>query len=438
CSRVFSGDIYGDHAVSCAGIIGIKHHHNVVRDTLVDICFRSGISSGKEVDIGLDRRRDNKLRLPICFFTFGMEFLPGFFWRPTLVRIKCCCWLQRGLWVLLVFVSRLVVVYPCWLYRICGFGFGSEKLCFSDRGVVGKVLGQFQVPYLGDHFGSYLVCDVIDPPLLQQQRQQQQQHPTKKELKAKHPCKSAPSLLDTPIDHHHLITSETVVLDMIKSFPRSTSCGRDGLCAKHLVDCLRKCPMILGEYIASALLTPLVKPGGGIRPIDFGVGVPRGGEAILYAVNRLVEDRGDDLSLSMLLVDFQNAFNLIDRTVMLDEAWYLDDGTIVGDTLAVGKVLELIKEDGLRCGLHLNIDKTELFWPKEDHRSRLEGVSSPNISRPLHGVKLLGGPVSVDHEFSSALVIKRVLASFITSQTRNLGLSLICCIRPVEFNGLGN
>ncbi|GKC42583.1 kinase-like domain, phloem protein 2-like protein [Tanacetum coccineum] len=62
CSRVFAGDIYGDHAVSCAGIIGIKHRHNVVRDTLVDICFRSGISAGKEVDIGLDGGCDKKLR----------------------------------------------------------------------------------------------------------------------------------------------------------------------------------------------------------------------------------------------------------------------------------------------------------------------------------------------------------------------------------------
>nr|GEV71181.1 putative exostosin-like protein [Tanacetum cinerariifolium] len=62
CSRVFAGDIYGDHAVSCAGIIGIKHRHNVVRDTLVDICFRAGISAGKEVDIGLDGGNDKKLR----------------------------------------------------------------------------------------------------------------------------------------------------------------------------------------------------------------------------------------------------------------------------------------------------------------------------------------------------------------------------------------
>ncbi|GKD13832.1 hypothetical protein Tco_1198239, partial [Tanacetum coccineum] len=43
---------YEDHAVSCAGIVGIKHRHNVVRDTLVDICYRSRISAGKEVDIG--------------------------------------------------------------------------------------------------------------------------------------------------------------------------------------------------------------------------------------------------------------------------------------------------------------------------------------------------------------------------------------------------
>ncbi|GJR80490.1 hypothetical protein Tco_0151275, partial [Tanacetum coccineum] len=63
CSRVFAGDIYGDHVVSCAGIIGIKHRHNVVRDTLVDICYRSGISAGKEVDIGLDGGRDKPLRL---------------------------------------------------------------------------------------------------------------------------------------------------------------------------------------------------------------------------------------------------------------------------------------------------------------------------------------------------------------------------------------
>nr|GEW45719.1 hypothetical protein [Tanacetum cinerariifolium] len=54
CSKVFAWDNSRDHAVSCAGIIVIKHRHNVVRDTLVDICYHSGISAGKEVDIELD------------------------------------------------------------------------------------------------------------------------------------------------------------------------------------------------------------------------------------------------------------------------------------------------------------------------------------------------------------------------------------------------
>ncbi|GJX84312.1 hypothetical protein Tco_0335086 [Tanacetum coccineum] len=62
CSRVFVGDIYGDHAVLCDGIIGINHRHNMVCDTLVDICFRSGISTGKEVDIGLSGDGDKALR----------------------------------------------------------------------------------------------------------------------------------------------------------------------------------------------------------------------------------------------------------------------------------------------------------------------------------------------------------------------------------------
>nr|GEZ54213.1 reverse transcriptase domain-containing protein [Tanacetum cinerariifolium] len=39
------GQTVNYHVVSCAGVIGIKHRHNVVRDTLVDICYRSGISA---------------------------------------------------------------------------------------------------------------------------------------------------------------------------------------------------------------------------------------------------------------------------------------------------------------------------------------------------------------------------------------------------------
>ncbi|GJZ52328.1 hypothetical protein Tco_0606843 [Tanacetum coccineum] len=86
--------------------------------------------------------------------------------------------------------------------------------------------------------------------------------------------------------------------------------------------------------------------------------------------------------------------------------WYLDDGTIIGDTFVVGKVLELIMEDGPCCSFHLNVDKTKVFLPKEEVRSRLAGVFLPNTARPLHGVKLLGGPASVDFNFSSELMAR--------------------------------
>nr|GEV92593.1 zf-CCHC domain-containing protein/UBN2 domain-containing protein [Tanacetum cinerariifolium] len=70
---------------------------------------------------------------------------------------------------------------------------------------------------------------------------------------------------------------------------------------------------ILDEYIVSTSCTPLVKPGGGIRQIAMGTVWRRLGEAILYAMNHLTEDRRDDVGLAMLLVDSINAFNLVDR-----------------------------------------------------------------------------------------------------------------------------
>ncbi|GJR48481.1 hypothetical protein Tco_1316584 [Tanacetum coccineum] len=136
---------------------------------------------------------------------------------------------------------------------------------------------------------------------------------------------------------------------------------------------------MLGEYIARAPLTLLVKPGGGyLDGLQFGVGVSRGSKAMLHAVNRLIKGFGDDVGLSMLLVDFKNTLNLVDREEhtlwscqgvekgdplgpllfalelhplickirdsfsLSLHVWYLDDGTIVGDTLVVGKVLKLI------------------------------------------------------------------------------------------------
>ncbi|GJR92028.1 hypothetical protein Tco_0216039 [Tanacetum coccineum] len=74
-------------------------------------------------------------------------------------------------------------------------------------------------------------------------------------------------------------------------------------------------------------------------------------------------------------------------TSSFTKVWYLNDGTIIGDTLIVGEVL------------------------KGDPRSRFAGVFPPTIARPLHGVKLLGGPASADFYFSCELVMKSVAKS---------------------------
>nr|GEZ49133.1 hypothetical protein [Tanacetum cinerariifolium] len=166
---------------------------------------------------------------------------------------------------------------------------------------------------------------------------------------------------------------------------------------------------MLGEYIFSATLMPLVKPDEGICPIDFGVGISGGGEGILHVTNRLIKNRGDDVRLLMLLVDFKNSFNLVDQEVMLQEVYlrcpdisrwakfcyfssarlyhkehtsWSYQGVQQGDPpwtfvifLSVtsikiyGEGLELIVEDGPRRGLHINVDKTMVFGQNEDPRS---------------------------------------------------------------------
>jgi hypothetical protein len=43
-----------------------------------------------------------------------------------------------------------------------------------------------------------------------------------------------------------------------------------------------------------------------LQDFQFGVGVHGGCEAVLHSVNRLIESNGNEVGLSMLLVDFKN------------------------------------------------------------------------------------------------------------------------------------
>lgn len=192
------------------------------------------------------------------------------------------------------------------------------------------------------------------------------------ELQQKNPYTPPLTILSGNVSTAAISVDSKAVLDSIRSFPKGTSCGRDGLRAQHLLDALSgpaavvsdellnsitgvvnlwlsgDCPAVLGQYIASAPLTPLLKPDGGLRPIEigtiwwrlcskiaatsvgkdmanylgnhqYGVGIPCGGESILHAANRLMKLKGTENNITMMLVDFSNAFNLVDRTTLIRE-----------------------------------------------------------------------------------------------------------------------
>ncbi|GKC31311.1 hypothetical protein Tco_1038605, partial [Tanacetum coccineum] len=276
---------------------------------------------------------------------------------------------------------------------------------------------------------------------------------TIKALEAKHPYRPPPSMPSNTFSEPPLIAEIDCVLGCIKSFIKGTSCGRDDLRAQHILDALcgegsatatdllnaftlvvnlwlaRRCPPILAEFVASAPL----KPDNGIRLIavgtiwsrlvskvsmkgmgkemskylgdfQFGVGVSGGAKAVLHSANRVLSEYHNDGSLAMLIVDFSNAFNLVDRSALLHEvrvrcpsnslwvdflygqatrlyigdthiwsatgcsrpllfalvlrplihkirdscklllhAWYLDVGTVIGDSEEVSRVLDIIK-----------------------------------------------------------------------------------------------
>lgn len=192
------------------------------------------------------------------------------------------------------------------------------------------------------------------------------------ELMQKHPSAPPPHIPSEAISCDAITVDTTAVLKAIKSFPKGTLCGRDGLRAQHILDAMSgaanavadellssltkvvnlwlagRRPQALSEYIASAPLMPLQKPDGGIRPIavgtiwrrlvsklaassvgkemaaylgdfQFSVGVLCGGESILHSFNRLMELKGHMNDIFMLLIDFSNAFNLVDRTSLINE-----------------------------------------------------------------------------------------------------------------------
>ncbi|KAD4384190.1 hypothetical protein E3N88_24358 [Mikania micrantha] len=136
---------------------------------------------------------------------------------------------------------------------------------------------------------------------------------------------------------------------------RNLDRGSIGFSCHHT---LTYCPKVLAEFVASAPLTPLLKPDKGIRPIavggiwrrlvskvamkkvgkemtqylgdyQFGVGMPNGAEAVLHSANRFLNSFHADGSLALLTVDFSNAFNMVDRTTFLQELAHVNGCHVV-------------------------------------------------------------------------------------------------------------
>ena len=186
-------------------------------------------------------------------------------------------------------------------------------------------------------------------------------------IKDKHPRAARPTIPDEPVPQALQVNEETVLRNL-KSFPRGTGCGRDGLRAQHLLDAYKNAaplekeqllstitvfvnnmlransPRDLAKFYASAPIVPLAKENGDVRPIAIGeiwrrlagkcgseyikptlarlfaplqlaTGIKSGGQAIPHVVRELAEEFGNDKSMVLLKIDGLNAFQMTHREV---------------------------------------------------------------------------------------------------------------------------
>eukprot|EP00666_Eupelagonemidae_sp_cell4sb_P017889 gene17889-biopygen41696 len=190
-------------------------------------------------------------------------------------------------------------------------------------------------------------------------------------LRAKHPAATcAPDLTDlAPASSAVPELDSDMVRKAIRGFPRGTAPGPSGLRAQHLLDALKtmhgdemleqvtamsnhlaqgKAPRELAPHLAGAALVALGKADGGVRPIavgecmrrlvakclcdvfrddarawlwpfQIGVAVPFGVEIGTHTASQWMDRNRDQAEKVFLKIDFENAFNCVDRAAFLHE-----------------------------------------------------------------------------------------------------------------------
>nr|GEX35433.1 putative reverse transcriptase domain-containing protein [Tanacetum cinerariifolium] len=225
---------------------------------------------------------------------------------------------------------------------------------------------------------------------------------TIKSLEAKHPYKPPPSMHSITFSEPPLVAEIDSVFSCIKSFPKGTSCGRDGLRAQHILDelcgegsatatdLLKVITSIVNLWLAGRrLVSKVAMKGVGkemsnyLSDFQFGVEVSGSAEAILHSVNRVLSEYHNDGSLALLNVDFSNAFNLVDRPALLHErpssGVKLLGGVVSRDAdfisgLAMRRAANAVELMGLLPQLHDPQTSRTQSWVLQDHILRDSGI----------------------------------------------------------------
>ena len=329
------------------------------------------------------------------------------------------------------------------------------------------------------------------------------------EMLGKHPQVPPPSVPSGPTPAS-VTLSEAVILKGVKSFPNASAPGPSGLRPSHLKEAVKcpspdranliisrltrftnllaagQTPLPVTPHLCGATLLASPKSKGGHRPIavgevlrrltskclaivsrslaftyltplQLGVGVRGGCEAIVHAVSSLMSSSPSS-SCWTLQLDFSNAFNNISRVSMFAQfrqhipplaawmescfscqpllhlgrdsilsccgvqqgdplgplgfaltlqpfiekikaevpglslnAWYIDDGTLVGSPEDLAVALRIVEEEGPALGLHVNHSKSLLFIPPDADASQSTLLADIPIAR--RGFTLLGCPI---------------------------------------------